>query len=447
VDVLLPIQHAIGNPLADALPFDVRLTSSDPQFEALVDLVIQRVDKPAALAVLKPSDRRVMKVILGNLLRLHPVTGCEWLSYSRDKNCYRIPRRYNPCRVSYTPLIRCVDALVKAGLCESKKGFRDRTRGKGYQSRLRSTDALKRLLEAYRAKGCPAPHRHLQSEPIELKDKDKVRVDYPETRLTRQMRRNLERINGLLAKTKIELPGAVPPVSDVRLYRVFNNGSFTQGGRFYGGWWQDVPESERERILLDGQPTVERDFSGMHLKMLYQEEAGIDYTDDPYALPGHPEEIRKALKKVLLVCLSATSRRAATSAILKDMQENPADYPEGFQVKPVLDALLKKHSPIAGQLFDPSLGVKLQNLDASIAEEILLEFVEKGIPILSIHDSFIVPKEHDDLLRATMSEVFERRIGVTPTVMNFSAWLESGAFDSPAFLRARDYQPHPIGRD
>ena len=380
-----------------------------------------------------------MKVILANLLRLHPVTKWEWLSYSRDKARYRLPRRYNPCRVSYARLIKCVDAMVKAGLCESKKGFRDRTRGKGYQSRLRPTDALRRLLEDCRAKGCPAPHRHVQSEPIVLKDMDKAFVDYSETGLTRQMRRNLERMNGLLAKTKIELPGAALPVSDVRLYRVFNNRSFTQGGRFYGGWWQGVPESERERILLDGEPTVERDFSGMHLKMLYQEEAGIDYTDDPYALPGYPEEYRKALKNVLLVCLSATSRRAATSAVLKDMLENPADYPEGFRVKPVLDAVLEKHSPIAGRFFDPSLGVKLQHLDASIAEQVILTFVKRGIPILPIHDSFIVPKEQDDLLQTTMREVFERRIGVTPTVKNLLAWLASDAFSSSVFLGT---EPH-----
>lgn len=430
MDVPLPTQHPIGNPLADALPFDVRLTSSDPQFEALTDLVIQRVGNPAGLKILKPRDRDVMKVILANLSRLHYLNGYEWLSYSRDKNGYQLPRRYNPCRVRYSPLIKCVDALVKADLCESKKGFRDRTSGKGYRSRLRPTDALKGLLENSRTKGCPAPHRHVRSEPIELKDKDKVRVDYRETGPTRQMRRNLERINGLVAKTRIELPGADLPVGDTSLYRVFNNGSFTQGGRFYGGWWQDVPESEREHILIDGQPTVERDFSGMHLKMLYKQEAGIDYTDDPYTLPGHPEEIRKALKKVLLACVNAPSRRAATAAILKDMQRNPADYPKGFRVKPVLDEFLKKHSPIAGRFFDPTLGVRLQNLDASIAEEVILKFVERGIPILPIHDSFIVPKEHDDLLRSTMAEVFERQIGVTPTVKNLFAWLASNAFNS-----------------
>jgi hypothetical protein len=104
-------------------------------------------------------------------------------------------------------------------------------------------------------------------------------------------------------------------------------------------------------------------------------------------------------------------------------------------VKPVLDAVLEKHSPIAGRFFDPSLGVKLQHLDASIAEQVILTFVKRGIPILPIHDSFIVPQEQDDLLQTTMREVFERRIGVTPTVKNLLLGWQAMPSALPRVLR------------
>jgi len=39
-----------------------------------------------------------------------------------------------------------------------------------------------------------------------------------------------------------------------RLYRVFNNGSFDLGGRFYGGWWQRIPRDDRPYITINGQP-------------------------------------------------------------------------------------------------------------------------------------------------------------------------------------------------
>ena len=34
------------------------------------------------------------------------------------------------------------------------------------------------------------------------------------------------------------------------LYRPFNNGSFEEGGRFYGGWWQSVPKEFRPSITI-----------------------------------------------------------------------------------------------------------------------------------------------------------------------------------------------------
>ena len=38
--------------------------------------------------------------------------------------------------------------------------------------------------------------------------------------------------------------------------RIFNNGSFEEGGRFYGGWWERVPSRYRPQITIDGMPTV-----------------------------------------------------------------------------------------------------------------------------------------------------------------------------------------------
>ena len=40
------------------------------------------------------------------------------------------------------------------------------------------------------------------------------------------------------------------------LYRVFNDTEFQTGGRFYGGWWQEIPSKYRDRITIDGKRTV-----------------------------------------------------------------------------------------------------------------------------------------------------------------------------------------------
>jgi hypothetical protein len=74
----------------------------------------------------------------------------------------------------------------------------------------------------------------------------------------------------------------------VRRRRIFSGGSWKSGGRFYGGWWQRLPGKWRQRIrIIDDEPIVELDYSGLHIIMLYAIE-GIDYWkefgEDPYQL-------------------------------------------------------------------------------------------------------------------------------------------------------------------
>jgi hypothetical protein len=49
---------------------------------------------------------------------------------------------------------------------------------------------------------------------------------------------------------------------------VFNNGSFNEGGRFYGGWWQNFPSDYRQFITINGHTTWEYDYSSLHPAML-----------------------------------------------------------------------------------------------------------------------------------------------------------------------------------
>lgn len=70
----------------------------------------------------------------------------------------------------------------------------------------------------------------------------------------------------------------------VRLHRVFNNGSFEQGGRFYGGWWQSIPSKYRPCITINGHATREFDYSNLHAAILYAQ-VGLPLQDDAYVKP------------------------------------------------------------------------------------------------------------------------------------------------------------------
>ena len=72
------------------------------------------------------------------------------------------------------------------------------------------------------------------------------------------------------------------------IYRVFNNSSFELGGRFYGGWWQNIPKKLRKRITIDGFNTVELDYSAIHPRMMYAQK-GIKFEGDPYDIGLDPK--------------------------------------------------------------------------------------------------------------------------------------------------------------
>ena len=54
--------------------------------------------------------------------------------------------------------------------------------------------------------------------------------------------------------------------------RKFTNGTFDSRGRFYGGWWMDVPREYPKFIKTLSKPTAELDYSTLHPTILYLKE-------------------------------------------------------------------------------------------------------------------------------------------------------------------------------
>jgi len=80
------------------------------------------------------------------------------------------------------------------------------------------------------------------------------------------------------------------------LRRIFARGSFDCGGRFYGGWWQEVPSKYRKFIEIDGCMTREMDFSTIQPRILYAE-SNAEPPEDAYAVPGWDADLRPIIKK------------------------------------------------------------------------------------------------------------------------------------------------------
>ena len=102
-------------------------------------------------------------------------------------------------------------------------------------------------------------------------------AEYTDTPFTRIARRNLENINTFIARHHIDLDitddqeealllrlrgrdDGYIDYTKTRLVRIFNNSSFEQGGRYYGGWWQGIPGDWRTFITINSKRTVQLDY-------------------------------------------------------------------------------------------------------------------------------------------------------------------------------------------
>jgi len=230
-------------------------------------------------------------------------------------------------------------------------------------------------------------------------------------------------------------PKIVLKLNRTSTYRVFNNADtkFRFGGRFYHGWWISCPSVLRKYITIDGMATCELDFSGMHIHILYALK-GINYAarnEDPYILDGSTDKTdRKINKFILLTALNAEGDTSTAFAVNKK-RRNDLDMHDLFGKHPVvtikakLEKLKLKHPDIAEDI-SGGVGLELQNHDSRIIEEIIKFCLKEYIPILTVHDSVIVPARYANLIHNLMLNMFADYISrSTGTKMDYSKYIHS----------------------
>ena len=199
------------------------------------------------------------------------------------------------------------------------------------------------------------------------------------------------------------------------------------GGRLYasgsmnGVDYQCIPSDMRPGIQIDGKSTVELDYSGLHVHMLYAEK-GLQLTeDDPYDFLGHVG--RSLAKFAMLVVLNAKGERQAVHAL--EYRKEELAFATGLSPKKeALRVAFHRHSSMAevverakarhariSEFFFSQYALILQNKDSEIALEVLKEFVGLAIPVLPVHDSFIVEKSIGPQLKLAMENAYRDIVG------------------------------------
>lgn len=339
------------------------------------------LDLPKLNPIAEKAKRQIMAEALA--------AGGKFISYSRRYEFYSYGQRYYRDTYSRAAILPAVGQLAAAGILEHEKmppGHR------GMQSRFRAHQSL--LVETAKV-----PIVYTPLEIIVLRDGNGIAIDYRDNRHTRAMRHRLQELNEGLAAQEIGLNGRIIREGDrldnggraqIQMHRVFNRADFELGGRFYGSYWQNL--EDRTGFTINGEPTVETDYTGIHIAMLYQE-AGKSMPADPYDIDGWP---RKQTKIALLVAINAPSHRKAVQA-LADWLRVEGNISDPFKAAQALLRAVKAKHPDIAHAFGSDAGIRLMRRDSELADRIMHELVRiTGIVPLCIHDGFIVQARHEE---------------------------------------------------
>jgi hypothetical protein len=438
------LSFCYGRPLIQSRPLDVNVWADYPELTGVLDALASEIDIGRKRRRTCEEAARLKEALRVLVLGLYVAWRADpdlQVGVNLNANWYRLRNRYGNPALTYRLVKAAYDGLKRLGyLVVDKRGYRDRENGAGYNTKIRATDKLISLLaekaqiEAHRITRLPSAETIILKEEKDPDDYARA-LEYEDTSSTMAMRDNLALINSVLEAHEIGLA-----VTEQELYalgqrlksdpergpldfnrrtlrRVFNNGSFDEGGRFYGGWWQQIPNDPqkcmayRQHITIDGEATVELDYGGLHPRMLYAE-IGLTLPDDPYQV-GQPVACREVVKETFNKMLNAGKKG------LSD-----AEYDEtvmGMTFDELQDRIKARHKPIAGFFFTGA-GLRLQYRDSCIAERVMMHFARQDIPCLSVHDSFIVQRRHAKELEVVMREIAREQIGATIPIKSHQAF-------------------------
>jgi hypothetical protein len=388
--------------------------------------------------------------------------------------------RYGSKRTVETPAImhQVIDCAVEAGYFRRVKS----TQTDPLQSRLVPLPAL----DSHFPIGSPYSAGAAKSL-VELRSrgrgKNRRHIPFDKTRPTALHYKNcLELINVVNAQAVVTYQKKCSFVSDYRqkyqeawpVYRaVFTEKpDLTLNGRLYTSTPRGVQQltgghrGERRTLLINGQPTVEIDYSGFHPRLLYHR-LGIAFNSDPYefgpeiATRRNQDDLREAKrdlnKQVLNAAINARSPRAAINAckgaarfynyktnsrkwgkkLKKAIKLRAALESTGLSFAGIYDAAVGAHGPV-GQYFCSDAGLWLMNLDGKLALDIMHYFACRNIPCLSVHDSFIVDYRHEAELRGVMIGFYHERFGFDPKLKTDYGFPPPPALKAVAVSRYRD---------
>lgn len=179
----------------------------------------------------------------------------------------------------------------------------------------------------------------------------------------------------------------------------------------------------------------------MHIQILAARK-GAELPPDPYKLPPglfpdtDPKEQRDLVKQLVLTALNAKDTRSACAAFRDSLDVgHPGKHLKNVVLKKTLDAF-SAHVPALGDCLCSDVGIGLMYTDSCIMDRVIRHCTRMELPVLTVHDSAIVPYTHTKVLKAAMIQAAVEVVGREIPVEAKTLGLDDETWDdNPAYVR------------
>lgn len=379
--------------------------------DSIIDRLVQRFQRESGLLRLDSNYRsRVVPAVLTNLLLAHK--SGKQVIYSRDRN------RANSLHLAFIDWLADAD-LITNHVQPKQAG------GKRLRSWMCATPALATLFNLPEPWGLTLTS---EFKPVvyRVRDGEKWIDAAPPEKHRRAMAeagKFVRRYNEAIERVTVSYAGRYPIACFI--HRVMN-GAMDQGGRLYGGQHETMPKEYRKHIQIDGEPTVELDYSALHPNLLLWL-TGSPECADPYSRIAEEAGLsREAVKALMLRLINANTeadfcRTVTRSGNVEEKAKVARDsarafdgfiegVPDGYTGGQFIEAVTRAF-PAFGGLIGSGIGLTLQHHDSEIIIDAITKCLDAGFIGLPVHDSLIVPISRQDEARRFMADAYAERTG------------------------------------
>lgn len=411
----------------DRIDKDMRVLGTEQSVVALgyktnTKLLSFNIKVPKAVSnTFRDKEYNLVRMVISNLLSC--IRKNQGLVYSRDKSDPKY-KRTDGTEVTTREVVKAVDWLVENGYACTIIGKPSKTVELRVPSILLATQKLKDKFIKKEVM-LEAEGNYLDTvQVLSLRSKKEkgVMKELP-IRMTKEM---------MLIEENVRLYNEMLDTADVRdsegnnitnVYkRIWSWGSLKLSGRWYGSV-VNTPRVDRLGITINNMPVVEIDYVGIHPRILWAM-YGKPLWEFPYDIYAEIANVkspvdRKISKLALLIYLNAIDEKEAQFAIQGEINTLSAEEKSEYTLGKSTGVLKKMTSwfelnemPIKKDYVgDNNIGLILQNKDSELANFIIKHLRLINVPVLVVHDSFIVPEQNQHITEQVMAESFKVMFG------------------------------------